>query len=413
MLSWLFDNSDFMPHGYCLVWYPEILWLHVISDAFIALSYLIIPAVLVYLVLVKKPVMFRNMVLLFAGFIVACGITHIMDILTIWYGSYRLEGVIKLTTAIISTITAILLIPLLPKMLALRSPDELEALNRELELEIAERKQMQIDLLESQTSLSRRIKERTEELTTANQKLEQVIVQHQNSNRDLQHFAYIASHDLQEPARMITGYLQLLSRRYGQKLDEDAKEIIGFAVDGAKRMHELLNALLQYSRLDSQDQGLETVDMEAVLKDVQNDLSRSIADNDAEITHDELPEIPANRVHMRQLLQNLITNAIKFHKPDLKPVIHLAVQERADDWLFSVKDNGIGMDPAFKERIFKMFQRLHTREEYSGIGLGLAICARIVERRGGEIWVDTQPGQGSVFHFTIPKKAQNGDVFEA
>jgi PAS domain S-box-containing protein len=222
------------------------------------------------------------------------------------------------------------------------------------------------------------------------------------SNADLQQFAYVASHDLQEPLRMVASYTQLLARRYADKLDAEANEFIGFAVEGAVRMQGLINDLLTYSRVGSRGQEPQATNAAEVLRQVLIDLSAAIQENGAEVTSEALPLVNVDPTQFRQLLQNLISNAIKFHGPE-QPRIHVGFRERPREWQFSIQDNGIGIDPRHLDRIFVIFQRLHTREEYAGTGIGLAICKKIVERHGGRIWVESAPGKGATFFFTIPK----------
>ncbi len=221
------------------------------------------------------------------------------------------------------------------------------------------------------------------------------------SNEELQQFAYVASHDLQEPLRMVTSYLQLLERRYRDQLDSDADEFIGFAVDGANRMKRLINDLLTYSRVGTHGQPFETVDCNAVLAYVAAVFKPSADDSDADITWDNLPAVHADESQLTQLFQNLIGNAIKF-RGDEKPRIHISAERRQADWLFAVRDNGIGIDPEYFDRIFVIFQRLHTKAHSPGTGIGLAVCKKIVERHGGRIWVESRGGHGSTFYFTLP-----------
>ncbi len=223
----------------------------------------------------------------------------------------------------------------------------------------------------------------------------------ERSNAELQEFAYVASHDLQEPLRAVAGCVEILRRRYQGTLDARADEIIRHAVDGSARMQNLINDLLAYSRVGSRDQPFELADSNAALRSALANLEVAITESGTAVTHDQLPKIVADQAQLAQLFQNLIGNAIKFHGSHA-PVIHIGVERKKDEWRFSVSDNGIGIEPQYLERIFHIFQRLHGRAAYPGTGIGLAICKRIVERHGGRIWGESQPGEGSTFHFTFP-----------
>jgi signal transduction histidine kinase len=244
------------------------------------------------------------------------------------------------------------------------------------------------------------IQKRDGELQKTHGELEQRIAELQRSNGELEQFAYVASHDLQEPLRMITGYTQLLAKRYKGRLDPDADSYIGFAVDGAKRMQALIEALLNYSRVGTRGKPKARTDCEAVLQNTLAGLQLAIQQSGAVVTHDPLPNVMADESQISQLLQNLIGNAIKFRNAE-SPRVHISCKRKSDAWLFSVKDNGIGIDPQYWERIFVIFQRLHTREEYAGTGIGLAICKKIVERHGGTIWVNSEANKGATFYFTL------------
>jgi light-regulated signal transduction histidine kinase (bacteriophytochrome) len=223
------------------------------------------------------------------------------------------------------------------------------------------------------------------------------------SNADLEQFAYVASHDLQEPLRMVAGYVGLLARRYRDKLDRDANEFIEFAVDGARRMQQLIDDLLLYSRVGRGGKAFEPVDSNIVVDEAVKNLEATISEHNGVVTRDELPTVRADRTQLAQLFQNLVSNAVKFHGQE-PPRVHVRAVRSGDDWVFSVQDNGIGIDRKYRDRIFKIFQRLHTREEYPGTGIGLAVCQRIVDRHGGRIWFESEPGKGSTFCFTLPAK---------
>ena len=221
------------------------------------------------------------------------------------------------------------------------------------------------------------------------------------SNAELEQFAYIASHDLQEPLRMITSYLQIIEEDYKGKLDEDADEYIGFAVDGAKRMQTLINDLLKYSRVGTKGKSFVPISTETTLSEALDNMKVTIDETKAVITHDQLPTVLGDDAQLTQVFQNLLSNAIKF-RGNSAPQIHVGVEQTPKEWVFSVRDNGIGIDMKYAERIFTIFQRLHAREEYPGTGIGLAVVKKIVERHGGRIWVESPPESGSTFYFTLP-----------
>ena len=222
------------------------------------------------------------------------------------------------------------------------------------------------------------------------------------SNKELEQFAYVSSHDLQEPLRMVALFTQLLERKYRDKLDKEANEYIDFIVDGSKRMKMLIDDLLTFSRLNTQTKEHETVDLKSVLKTVLLNLHASIDENNVKITNDPLPQIQGDESRMVQFFQNLISNAIKFNDKKT-PKIHITVQREQNQWLFTVSDNGIGMDSKYLERIFTLFQRLHTRQEYDGTGIGLTIAQKIIQQHGGQIWVESELGKGTTFFFTLPR----------
>jgi signal transduction histidine kinase len=234
-------------------------------------------------------------------------------------------------------------------------------------------------------------------------KMKELLKKLERSNKELEQFAYVTSHDLKEPLRMISSFAQLLKKRYQGRLDQDADEFIEYITDGAYRMQKLLDDLLEYARINTETESFESVDLEEIMIEIRYNLRISIEEYDALIVHDPLPTVIANRTHMIQLFQNLISNAIKFQ--DIKsPYIQISVKKDDNKYLFTVKDNGIGINPKFQEQIFEVFNKLHTRDEYPGTGIGLSIIKKIVQYHNGNIWVKSNLGEGSSFYFTLPFK---------
>ncbi|HYP14462.1 MAG TPA: ATP-binding protein [Bryobacteraceae bacterium] len=265
--------------------------------------------------------------------------------------------------------------------------ETLEQKNIELQQEVTERLRAEEDVRRLNAELEARVQDRTRELS--------------RSNDELRQFAYVASHDLQEPLRTVASYAQLLARRYRSKLDEDADEFIRYMVEGVTRMHTLLNDMLAYSRVtDTRDKVHAPVNLNAALQSAIMNLEASIRETGASVTHDQLPTISGDDVQLIQVFQNLIGNGIKYRSAE-PPRIHVSASQNDSEWQIRVADNGIGIDAQYSDRIFGIFKRLHGRE-LPGTGMGLAICKRIVEHHGGRIWVESQPGQGSNFCFTLP-----------
>jgi len=242
-----------------------------------------------------------------------------------------------------------------------------------------------------------------QERLRAEEEIQRYTKELERSNKELQQFAYVASHDLQEPLRMVGSFLQLLERRYSPQLDSDAKDFINYAVDGAKRMQNLINDLLEYSRVGTRGKPFIKTNLNDVVAQAKNNLRIAIKENNANIKCDKLPTIFGDGSQLVQVFQNLIGNAIKFHG-EKSPEINISSIRKNGNCEILVKDNGIGIDPQYKDRIFLIFQRLHNREDYPGTGIGLAICKRIIERHGGAIWVESQIGEGSTFHVSVPAK---------
>jgi PAS domain S-box-containing protein len=248
---------------------------------------------------------------------------------------------------------------------------------------------------EDNAELERRVEERTEQLAVANQVLEE-------SNVELKQFAYIASHDLQSPLRSISGFVQLLQLEYEAKLDEQGQDWIRRTVQAVAQMQRLVHDLLSYSRVESHSGALTRIPFIDVVNEALTLLESPLHDSGAQVTWGPLPEVMGDRSQLIQLLQNLIGNALNYRSTE-PPRIYLSAERGAKEWIFSLRDNGIGIDPNYHEQIFEIFKRLHDQKDYPGTGIGLAVCRRVVNRHGGRIWVESQPGHGSTFHFTIPE----------
>ena len=262
-------------------------------------------------------------------------------------------------------------------------------------MDVTERKLAEEELKKHREHLEILVAEKTVELTAAIENLER-------SNKELEQFAYVASHDLQEPLRMVSSYTQLLGKRYKDKLDEDANDFINFAVDGANRMQRLINDLLEYSRVTTRGKPFEKLDLSSILGQVIATLQHKIQDTNAMVSNEDLPFVVGDEIQLSRVFQNLIDNALKFRR-DEPPRIHISSKFEGDKIIISISDNGIGINEKFKDRVFTIFQRLHNREDYPGTGIGLAICKRIIERHGGKIWFESEEGKGTTFYFTLNK----------
>ncbi len=511
-------RADFLPHGWCYRWDPGVVLLHVTSDLLIALAYYFIPFALIHILRRRGDLVYPWMFWLFGLFILACGTTHLMSVLVVWQPWYRLDGLVKLITALASVPTAILLLRISPAIIALPSPEQLRRVNQQLAAEIAERRVAEEEVRRLNADLERRVAERTAELERANaqlresehrlrsildssptlvylkdrdgryvfvnrqfeqsfgvsreevagktdhdlfphtvaesyriadqevlrvaeprefeelafpdgqprtymsvkfplrdvsgsvyamcgissditarKKTEQALKQY---NQELEQFAHIAAHDLQEPLRTVKSYTQLVERRYHDLLDGDGREFLGFITSGVERMRTLVSGLQSYSEVDREQVSSESVALGEVLAETMRSMSVTIEDAGARVEVGELPSVRASRVHLQQLLQNLIGNAIKYRSAE-PPVIRIRAERAGRMCEIIVADNGVGIEMQYADQIFKVFRRLHGRE-IPGTGIGLAICKKVVETYGGRIWVESILGQGSEFHFTLP-----------
>ena len=413
--DWLFDPSGLTPHGFCLSWAPGLVALHAGSDAIIGLSYFSIPLALAWFVRKRRDVNYSWVLNLFAGFILACGATHFFSLLTLWVPAYGIEGLLKALTAVLSVATAAILWPLIPHLIALPSPSQLQALNRELSERIAAEERASALLKESEarvrainTELEGRVLERTRELRVANEELTAALQSGQDliesltkSNLERTHFVVAASHDLREPLRMVTAFCGRLSSEYDDKFDMRGKEYMSLVIKATRHMTQLLDDVVEFGRLDSSNGREDWFETHELLDRVQANLAEAIGGSGAEISRGELPKIYGNPIRFQRALENLVGNALKYVAPDVSPRIRVSATQTGDGWRFSVSDNGIGIEARHFERIFEPFRRLHDKRRYSGTGLGLAICRKIVEGFGGEIAVSSTVGEGSIFSFTV------------
>jgi len=375
-MNWL-DHSSLMPHSFCFVGRKDLIMLHVLSDLTIAMAYFMIPVTLLYF-LRRYPnrISFNWAIALFAAFITLCGLTHVFGMITIWSPVYYLEGWIKALTAVVSLATALSIIPLLPKLLSMRSAEDLQESNDNLHEEILLRE-------------------------SAEKNLRKSLADQKRAAAELEQFAYITSHDLQAPLRNISGFSRLLSQRYKAKLDGDALEFLEFIEQGTRQMQTLINDLLALSRVGRSDSPFEKKPLADTLEKVRKGLENEFEKTGARLIYENLPEITADHGLLHQLFQNLIGNALKFQPPGGKPVVEVYCDRRKDDWHISVIDNGIGIPADQLENVFAVFRRLHGPEEYEGTGIGLAICRKIVAYHGGQIWAENRP-KGAEFHIQIP-----------
>jgi signal transduction histidine kinase len=403
ILDWLLDPTGLTAHGFCLSWAPGLVALHAGADAVIGLAYFSIPLALFAFVRRRRDLKFRGTVYLFIAFILACGATHLLSILTLWVPVYGIEGLVKALTAVLSVVTAMALWPLLPLALALPTPTELRTANERLAAMVAD--------------LELRVAERTEALEAANRELHAIVEQREKlieelttSNVERDQFVHAASHDLREPLRMASAFSALLSDGYAERLDHRGKDFLANVIQATGHMNLLLDDLVSFARLGADAEKASWFSTEDVFEQVLvmvGDEARAVG---ARIERTSaLPRLFANPIRFHRLMQNLIGNALKYVPAGVSPLVQVSAERTGGFWTFSVKDNGIGIDPRFFQRIFEPFKRLHAKSDYPGTGLGLAICRKIVEGFGGRISVCSEEGQGSTFSFTV-KDPEADDV---
>jgi PAS domain S-box-containing protein len=488
-----------MPHGYCFEWRPDVLFLHVTSDACIGFAYYCIPLVLMYFIRKRKDLPFPGIFWLFSAFILLCGTSHLMSILVIWHPVYYAEGYVKAATAVVSLATLGTLIFYLPRGLELVSTAQMAAQNRKLSAMVMESEErgrvalsavvdnvfdgiitigedgriksfnagcsrlfgyapeevigQEIKMLMPppyqaehdgylkhylDTGIGKIIgtagrevaglrKDRTifpldlsitrftldgtgyftgclRDVTTQKAAIaerEELLERLTQSNAELERFAYVASHDMQEPVRMMSSFSQLLEQKYAGVLDQDGQEYLRIIGSSAQRMRNMIRDLMDYARLDGEPQNSTSFDLRQVLTSVEENLHQLISETAAVITCGALPEVHGSAVQIMRLLQNLVINAIKYQPAGQTPRLHLGASRENGKTVFHLQDNGIGIKPAFIDEIFQPFRRLHTWEQIQGSGLGLSVCRKIVEGHGGRIWASSVPGEGTRISFTL------------
>ncbi len=383
----MFGSTEFMPHGHCYFWRPELVWTMAVSDALIAISYAII-SITLYILVKKIRVPFSWIFVAFGTFIFACGATHLMEVYTLWYPAYWISAFLKGVTAVASVSTCILVILTIPKIYKLNK-----------EILLSEKRRLQ--LINVNSHLEEMVRWRTKELEENKEKMERYANDLERSNGDLEQFAAIVSHDLKEPLRTVANYIDLIRSRVPLDKDEVVKNSVNFLLEAVKRMNSLIDDLLEYSHVCSKREKIVQVDLEQALDNALAALKSTIDDNNVKVIREKLPIVYIKSNYITQIFQNLIGNAIKYRSKE-RPEIIVRAEEGEGEWIFSVRDNGIGFDQQYATRIFKIFQRLHGRSEYSGTGVGLAICKKIVVHNGGRIWAVSTPKMGSVFYFTLP-----------
>ncbi len=365
----ILNTDGFPPRWHCGTWDSLHGWIHIISDITIGLAYVAIPVMLFAFVVQKKKLFFNYIFVLFSCFILFCGVGHFIEASIFWHPWYRLSALVKFMIAIVSVLTAIELYKIIPEALELKTDKELE--------EAVERTAK--DLSKSARALQR-------------------------SNEELEEFAYVATHDIQEPVRMINQNIKRLEDHLGRDIDEKTKKYIGFIDDGSVMIQSLTKDLLEYSRLRSELIGFEKVNLNKVLSIVKENLQIKIKETKAKFIVDQMPTVIGIESLLVRLFMNLINNAIKYRDPRHNPKIEITCKfdEETERYVFAVKDNGIGFPQQDADKIFKLFQRLHSKHQYSGSGIGLAACKRVVEYHDGDIWAQSEPAQGSTFFFTLP-----------
>ena len=391
--DFLFENGGFSPHGFCIAWNPLVLYLHIFSDLLIASSYFAIPLVILSFLRHRKDQSLHRPAILFALFIAACGLTHLVAILTFYVPAYGFQGLLKLATGVISFVTAISLARMLPEAIKIPKPTELLRALDQKESEIAVRKQAEESLRKAQIDLAQKV----DELEAANDELSE--------------FAYAASHDLKSPANSLSLWLDEFREEYFDQLNRAGRAALDDASRLVARMDLMVDDVLSFSHVVNRaPDELTMIDLGAVFNAARAGLSDVIANSGATVRIERLPQVRGYQSLMVILAQNLLSNAVKYVDPETPNDILVTSRPGSGgkNVEISVRDKGIGIDPKFHARIFKLFKRLHSSQEYEGTGLGLALCRRIAITHGGNIRVVSSPGQGAEFIITLPLENTHG-----
>ncbi len=417
--------NQYLPHGVCLSWEPGLLWLHVASNLTIALAYFSIPFALATFVRKRIDLAFKPVFLMFALFIMSCGFTHVMEVWVLWFPNYWLDGSIKALTALLSIATAAVLWPLLPRLLKLPSPMQLQTANEAMQKEMAQRVDAEEALRRANVALEHRVASRTEELVELNRKLVGEIEERRRAEesvrelnakleervgqrtqelsesvRELEAFSYTVAHDLRAPLRAIGGYATLVVRDHGTGLGEVPRALLGRIATNIQRLGQLIDDLLAFAKIGRSTLRLSPVDMHGLALSVAGELGRDYPGTRVQVG--ELAPAHADATLIEQVLRNLLSNAIKFSSGREAPLVQVESARQEGRTVYTVKDNGVGFDMRYADKLFGVFQRLHDSEEFPGTGIGLATVQRIVRRHGGSVQAEGSPGGGATFGFSVP-----------
>jgi signal transduction histidine kinase len=404
LLGSLFASREFYPHGYCYLWNKELVWLNVVSDSLIAVAYFAIPLILVWFIRARRDLPFSWMFALFGVFIIACGMTHLMEVWNLWHAQYWLAGAIKAITAAASLPTAVLLAQLIPQAIDLPSSRQWLETNAALERELFERRELEVDLrisfakitrdMSERKELEERLKEQSRQLTRSNDDLVE-------ANKELESFSYSVSHDLRAPLRAIDGFSLALLEDCADKLDDQGKSHLNRIRAATQRMGMLIDDLLNLARLSRSEMHLEAVDVSALVSSSVANLEEAHKDRKVEFKTEDGLKTKADKNLLRVALENLLSNAWKFTSK--RPLAHVEFGQTTFGGVraYYVRDDGVGFDPQYADRLFGAFQRLHAVTEFPGTGVGLATVQRIIRRHGGRIWAEGAPNEGATFYFTL------------